>query len=88
MSIVEFAEEILGYKLFSFQKEFLTKCYEAYTSNEQLYYIPHRGDNKWMQFVFQYIAITYYWKYSGENEVKEDNKENKNDNKSTNIIRN
>ena len=88
MSTVEFAEEILGYKLFSFQKEFLTKCYEAYASNKQIYYIPHRGDNKWMQFVFQYIAITYYWKYSGENEVKEDNKENKNDNKSTNIIRN
>ena len=75
MSIVEFAEEILGYKLLSFQKEFLTKCYEAYASNKQLYYIPHRGDNKWMQFVFQYIAITYYWKYPGKNEVKEnDNK--------------
>ena len=76
MSIVEFAEEILGYKLLSFQKEFLTKCYEAYTSNKQLYYIPHRGDNKWTQFVFQYIAITYYYsEYSNENEVKEnDNK--------------
>ena len=71
MDIVEFAEEILGHKLLSFQKEFLTKCYEAYASNNQLYYIPHRGDNKWMQFVFQYIAITYYWKYSGENEVKD-----------------
>ena len=83
MSIVEFAEEILGYKLLSFQKEFLTKCYEAYASNKELYYIPHRGQNiKWMQLVFQYIAITYYWKNSGENEVKE------NDNKSTNIIRN
>lgn len=76
MSIVEFAEEILGYKLLSFQKEFLTKCYEAYASNEQLYYIPARGQNiKWMQLVFQYIAISYYWKYSGDNEVKEnDNK--------------
>ena len=83
MSIVEFAEKILGYKLLSFQKEFLTKCYEAYASNEQLHYIPHRGQNiKWMQLVFQYIAIEYYWKNSGENEVKE------NDNKSTNIIRN
>ena len=88
MSIVEFAEEIFGHKLLSFQKEFLTKCYEAYASNKQLHYIPHRGDNKWMAFVFQYIAISYYWKYSSENEVKEDNKENKNDNKSTNIIRN
>ena len=75
MSIVEITEEILGYKLLSFQKEFLTKCYEAYASNKQLYYIPHRGDNKWMQFLFQYIAIEYYWKNSGENEVKEnDNK--------------
>ena len=82
MSIVEFAEEILGYKLLSFQKEFLTKCYEAYASNKELYYIPHRGDNKWMPFIFQYIVIPYYWKYSEENEVKE------NDNKSTNIIRN
>ena len=75
MSIVEFAEEILGYKLLSFQKEFLTKCDEAYASNKQLYYIPHRGDNKWIQFVFQYIVIAYYWKNSGENEVKEGNKE-------------
>lgn len=83
MDIVEFTEEILGYKLFSFQKEFLTKCYEAYASNNQLYYIPARGQNiKWMPLIFQYIAITYYWKNSGENEVKE------NDNKSTEIIRN
>ena len=83
MDIVEFAEEILGCKLLSFQKELLTKCYEAYASNKQIYYIPYRGCNiKWMALVFQYIAITYYWKNSGENEVKE------NDNKSTNIIRN
>ena len=83
MDIVEFAEEILGYKLLSFQKEFLTKCYKAYASNKQLYYIPNRGYNiKWMALVFQYIAITYYWKNSGENEVKD------NDKKSTNIIRN
>ena len=89
MSIVEFAEEILGYKLLSFQKEFLTKCDEAYASNKQLYYIPSRGQNiKWMAFLFQYIVIEYYWKNSGENDVKEDNKENKNDNKSINIIRN
>ena len=82
MDIVEFAEEILGHKLLPFQKEFLTKCYEAYASNKKLYYIPHRGDNKSMWFVFQHIVISYYWKYYGENEV------NKNDNKSTNIIRN
>ena len=78
MSIVEFAEEILGHKLLSFQKEFLTKCYEAYASNKQLYYIPHRGHNKLMPFVFQYIVIAYYWKYFEENEVnevKEGNKE-------------
>ena len=76
MSIVEFAEELLGCKLLPFQKEFLTKCYEAYVSNNQLYYIPARGQTiKWMQLVFQYIAITYYWKYFGENEVKEGNKE-------------
>ena len=74
MSIVEFAEEILGHKLLSFQKEFLTKFYEAYASNKQLFYIPHRGDNKWMAFVLQYIVIAYYWN-SGDNEVKEnDNK--------------
>lgn len=77
MSIVEFAEEILGYKLFSFQKEFLTKCYEAYKSNKQLYYIPGRGQSiEWTRLIFQYIAITYYYsEYSNENEVKEnDNK--------------
>ena len=71
MDIVEFAEEILGYKLLSFQKEFLTKCDEAYRSNKQLFLIPHRGNIKWMAFVFQYIAIAYYEKYSGENEVKD-----------------
>ena len=77
MSIVEFAEEILGYKLLSFQKEFLTKCYEAYASNKQPYYIPHRGYNiKWMALVLQYIAITYYWKNSGENEVNDNNDTN------------
>ena len=75
MSIVEFAEEILGYKLLSFQKEFLTKCYEAYASNKQLYYIPARGQNiKWMAFVLQHILIAYHKKYSGENEVKEQDK--------------
>lgn len=72
MDIVEFAEEILGYKLLSFQKEFLTKCDEAYASNKQLYYIPHRGDNKWMAFLFQYIVMAYHEKNSGENEVKEE----------------
>ena len=71
MDIVEFAEEILGYKLLPFQKEFLTKCDEAYASNKQLFLIPHRGDNKLMPFVFQYIAMVYYSEYSGENEVKE-----------------
>ena len=71
MDIVEFAEEILGHKLLSFQKEFLTKCYEAYVSNKQLHYIPHRGDNKWMPFVFQYIVMAYHSEYSGENEIKE-----------------
>ena len=77
MNIVEFAEEILGYKLLSFQKEFLTKCYEAYASNKQLYFIPHRGYNiKWMAFVLQYIAIAYHEKYSGENEVKDNNDTN------------
>lgn len=72
MSIVEFTEEILGYKLLSFQKEFLTKFYEAYASNKQLYCIPRRGQCiKWMPLIFQYIAITYYWKNSGENEIKD-----------------
>ena len=70
MDIVEFAEEILGHKILSFQKEFLTKCYEAYASNKQLFYIPHRGDNKWMALILQYITIAYYEKYSGENEIK------------------
>ena len=77
MNIVEFAEEILGYKLLSFQKEFLTKCYEAYTSNKQLYYIPARGQNiKWMAFVLQYIAMEYHEKHSGENEVNDNNDTN------------
>ena len=75
MNIVEFAEEILGYKLLSFQKEFLIKCYEAYASNKQLHYISARGqDIKWMAFVLQYIVIAYHKKYSGENEVKEQDK--------------
>ena len=72
MSIVEFAEEILGCKLLSFQKEFLTKCYEAYALNKQLLYLPARGQYiKWMAFVLQYIAIAYHEKYSGENEKGE-----------------
>ena len=76
MSIVEFTEEILGFKLLSFQKEFLTKCYEAYSSNKQLYYIPVRGRNiKWMSFILQYIVMLYYSEYSSENEVKDGDKE-------------
>ena len=74
MSIVEFAEEILGFKLLSFQKEFLTKYDEAYTStsNKQLYYIPVRGRGiKWMPFILQYIVMLYYSEYSSENEVKD-----------------
>ena len=74
MNIVEFAEEILGFKLLSFQKEFLTKCYEAYssTSNKQLYYIPVRGRGiKWMPFILQYIVMLYYSEHSSENEVKD-----------------
>ena len=74
MSIVEFAEEILGYKLLSFQKEFLTKCYEAYASNKQLYYIPPRGNLKQMLLIMQYIAIAYCSEYSGEKEIKEEKK--------------
>ena len=82
MSIVEFAEEFLGCKLLPFQKEFLTKCDEAYASNKQLFYILPRGNIKQMQLIMQYIAIEYHEKYSGENEVNENDKE------STNIIRN
>ena len=76
MSIVEFAEEFLGHKLLPFQKEFLTKCYEACASNKKIYYIPHRGNCKSMPFVFQYIVMAYYSEYSGENEVKENNDTN------------
>ena len=43
-------------------------------TNKQLYFIPHRGYNiKWMAFVLQYIVIAYHEKYSGENEVKDNN---------------
>ena len=74
MSIVEFAEEIFGYKLSSFQKEFLTKCYEAYASNKQLYYIPPRVNRKQMWLIMQYIAIAYCSEYSGEKDIKEGDK--------------
>ena len=51
MSIVEFAEEILGYKLLSFQKEFLTKCYEAYASNKYItFHIEDAILNGWHLF--------------------------------------
>ena len=77
MDIVEFAEEILGHKLLPFQKEFLTKCDEAYASNKQLFLIPHRGCNiKWMALVLQYITIAYHEKNSGENEVNDNNDTN------------
>ena len=72
MNIVEFAEEILGYKLLPFQKEFLTKCDEAYASNKQLYYIPIRGrDTKWKLFILQYIVMLYYSKLGNEEEKGE-----------------
>ena len=71
MSIVEFAEEILGYKLLSFQKEFLNKCYEAYESNKQLYYIPPRGNHNQMKLFMQYIALAYYFEYAEGHKLKE-----------------
>ena len=74
MSIVEFAEEILGYKLLSFQKEFLTKCYEAYVSNKQLYYIPLRGSSIYSLLFIQYIVIAYCSEYLGEKDIKEGDK--------------
>ena len=71
MNIVEFAEEIFGYKLSSFQKEFLTKCYEAYTSNKQLYYIPPRGNSRYSLLFMQYIALKYYFEYAEGHKLKE-----------------
>lgn len=72
MSIVEFAEELLGYKLLDFQKEFLNKCYDAISQNKQLYYIPSRGNVKSMPLVMLYIALTYYSEYSGEKEESDE----------------
>ena len=71
MSIVEFAEEIFGYKLLFFQKEFLTKCYEAYASNKRLYYIPPRGNNRYNLLFIQYIALIYYFEYTEGRKLKE-----------------
>ena len=71
MSIVEFAEEILGHKLLSFQKEFLTKCYEAYVSNKQLYYIPPRGNSRYSLLFMEYIALKYYFEYAEGHKLKE-----------------
>ena len=71
MTIVKFAEEILGYKLSSFQKEFLTKCYEAYASNKRLYYIPPRGSSRYSLLFMQYIALIYYFEYDDGRKLKE-----------------
>ena len=71
MSIIEFAEKNLWCKLSTFHKEFLTKCYEAYVSNKQLYYVPPRGNCKLMPLILQCIAIEYCCEYSGEKEIKE-----------------
>ena len=72
MSIIEFAEKLLGYKLLDFQKEFLTKCYEVYVSNKQLYYIPPRGNSRYNLLFMQYIALTYYFEYAEGHKLKED----------------
>ena len=71
MTIVEFAEKLLGYKLSDFQKEFLTKCYEAYASNKQLYYIPPRGNSRYNLLFMQYIALKYYFEYAEGRKLKE-----------------
>lgn len=59
MSIVEFAEKLLGYELSSWQKIFLTKCYEYISQNKKLYYIPPRGNTRHIPMIFQNIAIMY-----------------------------
>ena len=59
MSIVEFAEKLLGYELSSWQKIFLTKCYEYISQNKKLYFIPPKGNIRYMPMMFQYITIIY-----------------------------
>ena len=59
MSIVEFAEKLLGYELSFWQKAFLTKSYEYISQNKKIYYIPSRGNIRCMPMMFQYIAIMY-----------------------------
>ena len=64
MSIVEFAEKLLGCKLLDWQKELLNKYYECISQNKQLHYIPSRGNVKRMPILLQYIAMTYYFNES------------------------
>ena len=71
MDIVEFAENFLGCRLLAFQKEFLSDCYEAYKSNKQLYYIPHRGNSRHSLWFMQYIALMYYFEYEEGHKLKE-----------------
>ena len=62
MNIVEFAEDISGWKLLDYQKEYLNACYEYILQNKQLYYIPSRGTIKYMPLIMQYVVITYIFK--------------------------
>ena len=71
MDIVEFAENFLGCRLLAFQKEFLSDFYEAYKSNKQLYYIPHRGTSRHSLLFMQYIALMYYFEYAEGHKLKE-----------------
>ena len=59
MSIVEFAEKILGYEVSFWQKELLTKCHDYISQNKKIYYIPPRGNIKYMPMIFQHITIMY-----------------------------
>ena len=59
MSIIEFAEKLLGYELSSWQKIFLTKCYEYISQNKKLYYNPPRGNIRCIPMMLQHITIMY-----------------------------
>lgn len=50
MNIVEFAEDILGWKLLDYQKEYLNVCYEYILQNKQLC-----SSEEWMNIPYEYV---------------------------------
>ena len=57
MTVVEFAEEMLGRSLSVWQKDYLEKVYDSYKNGQYIMYKPARGNSKFSYDFLHSIAV-------------------------------